>query len=79
MTFSFPQLEIGKKEHARIRLVIAIPALMILISLTAGIISYEVVMNLVDKVEFVLHKKALEKTANLILIANFVACGVALL
>ncbi len=79
MTFSFPQLEIGKKEHARIRLVIAIPALMILISLTAGIISYEVVMNLVDKVEFVLHKKALEKTANLILIANFVACVVALL
>lgn len=77
---AFPQLEIEKKERVRIRLVIAIPALMILISLTAGIISYEVVMNLVDNIEFSpSHKVKLEKTADTILLANFIACGVALL
>jgi len=70
---------IKKKERTRVRLVIAIPALMILISLTAGILSYEIVMDIVDHAELSLVKGRLERAADTILLANFVASGIALI
>jgi PAS domain S-box-containing protein len=72
-------INIKKKERTRVRLVIGIPALMILISLTAGILSYEIVMNVVDHADLSLVKGRLEKAANTILLANFIASGIALI
>jgi TRAP-type C4-dicarboxylate transport system permease small subunit len=57
-------VDVKKKERTRLRLVIAIPALMILISLTAGILSYEIVMDVVDHVDLYPVRRYLEKTAN---------------
>ena len=71
-------IEMERKERVRLRLVIGIPALMILISLTAGIITYEIVMDVMDKTDSIILKTRLESTANTILLANFVACGIAL-
>lgn len=66
------------KEKRRLRLVIAIPALMILITLSAGIIGYEFILDMVDHTESLILKTNLERAANVILLANFIACGIAL-
>ena len=79
LNFSFnKQEEIEGRERRRLRLVIAIPALMILITLTGGIISYEVIIDLADRTENLNLKSQLESAGNLILLANLVACAVAL-
>ncbi|MBN1903287.1 HAMP domain-containing protein [Candidatus Sumerlaeota bacterium] len=65
-------------EKRRLRLVIAIPALMILITLSAGIIGYEFILDIADTTESLIIKTKLEHAANVVLLANFIACGVAL-
>ena len=59
-------------------MVIAIPALMILITLTAGIISYELILEMADHTESLTLKAKLEGAGNTILMANLVACVIAL-
>jgi PAS domain S-box-containing protein len=65
-------------EKRRLRLVIAIPALMILITLSAGIIGYEFILDIADTTDSLILKTKLERAANVVLLANFIACGVAL-
>jgi len=67
------------KERRRLRLVIAIPSLMILITLSAGIIGYEFVLDMADHAESAVFKSEMQHTANIILLANFIACALAFL
>jgi|GEM_PF-547069 len=71
--------ELEGRERRRLRLVIAIPALMILITLSAGIISYELVLDMMQHTESSVFKTKLQGVANTILLANFIACGIALI
>lgn len=70
--------ELEKRERGRLRLVIAIPALMVLITLTSGIISYELVLDMTEHTDSLTLKAMLEGAGNKILLANFLACGIAL-
>lgn len=71
--------DLAGKERGRLRLLVAIPALMILISLTSGIISYEMTRNLIQKTTNTNLQAELEDLANKMLLANFISMGVALL
>ena len=66
------------KERRRLRLVIAIPSLMVLITLSAGIIGYEFVLDIADHTDSNFLKNQMEHAADSILLANFIACGIAL-
>ena len=67
------------KERRRLRLVIAIPALMVLITLLAGFINYEAVLEMADKTELAALKSSLKRAANTILLTNLIACIIALI
>ncbi len=72
------RVEIERRERRRLRLVIAIPALLILLTLAAGIISYEVILDMADHTESAVLKEKLEGAANTVLFANLIVSGIAL-
>ncbi len=72
------QRDILGKEHRRLRLLIAIPALMVLTSLTAGIISYEIICDMADSSDLANVKTRLESVADSVRLANFIASFIAL-